>query len=118
MRGGKAARFQCTMAFERQARSKGFQRIAGADEAGERSGAAVRQILELLRGQLERDEIDVAIMGAPPQRMETEAVAFAAAAPHDARARSSASANDARSSIIFMTLLRNSVVQMWSFESV
>ncbi|MDP3000486.1 MAG: ribonuclease HII [Bryobacterales bacterium] len=34
MRGGKAARFQCTMAFERQARSKGFQRIAGADEAG------------------------------------------------------------------------------------
>ena len=34
VRGDKAARYQCTMAFERQARSKGYQRIAGADEAG------------------------------------------------------------------------------------
>ena len=34
VRGDKAARYQCTMVFERQARSKGYQRIAGADEAG------------------------------------------------------------------------------------
>ena len=35
MRGNRtAARYQCTMAFERQARAHGYQRIAGADEAG------------------------------------------------------------------------------------
>ncbi len=28
------ARFQCTLAFEREARAKGFVRVAGADEAG------------------------------------------------------------------------------------
>lgn len=34
MAENRKARFQCTLAFERQARARGFARVAGADEAG------------------------------------------------------------------------------------
>jgi ribonuclease HII len=34
VRGDKAVRYECTMAFERRARAKGYLCIAGADEAG------------------------------------------------------------------------------------